>query len=86
MTVSHAQQLQKELWHVMYKSPLREKTGKFYVTGISFTIINSLTISSHCRSKGRTTSKKELFGHVVAPTGAVSALSTASGSHGIKPL
>lgn len=55
----------------MYKSPLREKVGKFYVTGISFTIIISLAISNYCTIKVKTTRQKKHFGHVVVPTGTV---------------
>lgn len=53
----------------MYKSPLREKIGKFYVTGISFTIINSLAISNYCIIKVETNRQKKYFGHVVVPPG-----------------
>lgn len=83
MTVSHAYQLQKELWHVMYKSALREKIGNFYVTGISFTIMDSLTILASVGA-GQHRQQRKHFGHVVAPTGTVSILITACSSHGIK--
>lgn len=81
--MSHAYQLQKELWHVMYKSALREKIGNFYVTGISFTIMNSLTTSASAGA-GQHSQQRKHFGHVVAPTGTVSILITACSSHGIK--
>jgi len=55
----------------MCKSPLTEKIGKFYMAGISFTIINSLAVSNYCTIKVKTARQKKHFCHVVVPTGIV---------------
>lgn len=51
----------------MCRSPLIEKIGNFYVTGM-FTKINLLSILNHNTIKVKTTGKKILCGHAVVPT------------------